>query len=100
MQDLALAGRRIRVCGTVQGVGFRPWVYRIARATAVKGRVRNDSAGVTIEAFGPAGALDAFVERLARDSARPAAAVVDSIVQEPIAFEEAESFSIVASTAG
>src|SRR3954467_984756 len=68
-----LGGRRIRMQGTVQGVGFRPWVYRVARATAVKGRVRNDSAGVTIEAFGPAGALDAFVERLARGSPRPGA---------------------------
>ena len=73
----SLAGRRIRMQGTVQGVGFRPWVYRVAQAAAVTGRVRNDTAGVTIEAFGPAGALDAFVERLAHDAARPAAAVVD-----------------------
>lgn len=95
----ALSGRRIRVQGTVQGVGFRPWVYRIARATAVTGRVRNDTAGVTIEAFGSAGALDAFVERLAHDAARPAAAVVDRLEAEPIAFEEARDFAIVASAA-
>ena len=36
-------GRRIEVGGTVQGVGFRPWVYRIARESGVGGRVWNDS---------------------------------------------------------
>lgn len=85
--------------GTVQGVGFRPWVYRVAQATAVTGRVRNDTAGVTIEAFGPTGALDAFVERLAHDAARPAAAVVDRMEAEPIAFEETRGFSIAPSAA-
>lgn len=85
--------------GTVQGVGFRPWVYRIARDAAVTGRVRNDCAGVTIEAFGPAGALDAFVERLNGDPSRPAAAVVDRMVEEPIAFEQTDGFAIVTSEA-
>src|SRR4051812_19647768 len=97
MQNLALAGRRIRVCGTVQGVGFRPWVYRIARATAVTGRVRNDTAGVTIEAFGAPAAIEAFVDRLEHDPARPAAAVVDRIEAERIPFEPAASFAIVPS---
>ena len=44
-------GRRIRIRGTVQGVGFRPWVYRTALACGIRGRVRNDAEGVTIEAF-------------------------------------------------
>ena len=92
-----MTGRRIRLQGTVQGVGFRPWVYRVARDSAVTGRVRNDSAGVTIEAFGPAAALDAFVDRLAHDAARPPAAVVERLVEEPIAFENADAFSIVPS---
>ena len=91
------SGRRIRMQGTVQGVGFRPWVYRVARDTAVTGRVRNDSAGVTIEAFGPEPALDAFVERLAHDAARPAAAIVERMLEEPIAYEEAPEFTIDAS---
>jgi hydrogenase maturation protein HypF len=85
--------------GTVQGVGFRPWVYRVAQAAEVTGRVRNDTAGVTIEAFGSTGALDAFVDRLAHDAARPAAAVVDRMEAEPIAFEDAQGFAIVPSTA-
>jgi hydrogenase maturation protein HypF len=92
-------GRRIRMQGTVQGVGFRPWVYRVASAAAVTGRVCNDSAGVTIEAFGPARALDTFVERLAHDESRPPAAVVDRMVEEAIAFEEADGFAIVPSAA-
>ena len=67
-------GRRIALSGTVQGVGFRPFVYRVAHETGVAGRVRNDAAGVTIEAFGPAAALDAFVARLRAEP--PAAAVI------------------------
>ena len=92
-----MTGRRIRVQGTVQGVGFRPWVYRIARDAAVTGRVRNDSAGVTIEAFGAPAALDEFVDRLAHDAARPPAAVIDHMIEQPIAFEPAATFSIDAS---
>ena len=49
----AAEGRRFAVTGTVQGVGFRPFVYRLAHALGLGGRVRNDAAGVTIEAFGP-----------------------------------------------
>ena len=44
-------GRRIALTGTVQGVGFRPFVYRLAREAGLTGWVRNDAAGVTVEAF-------------------------------------------------
>lgn len=57
-------GRRFVVRGTVQGVGFRPWVYRIARAAGVGGDVRNGPDGVTIHAFGDPRALDAFEQEL------------------------------------
>ena len=59
-----LEGRRIHVSGTVQGVGFRPWVYRVARQAGVTGRVRNDSSGVTIDAFGDETALAHFLDAL------------------------------------
>ncbi|BDG04113.1 carbamoyltransferase HypF [Anaeromyxobacter oryzae] len=88
-------GRRIAVTGAVQGVGFRPFVYRLAHETGVTGRVRNDAAGVTIEAFGPAAALDLFAERLVRD--RPPASAIDAIVAEPIPHEPATRFEIVES---
>ena len=54
-------GRRIEVVGTVQGVGFRPWVYRVARELGIGGQVRNDARGVTVEAFGEPSALDGLV---------------------------------------
>src|SRR5262249_12633764 len=59
------------------------------------GRVRNDSRGVTIEAFGLAAALDAFVERLTHDGSRPAAAVIDRVDEESIAFEQTDGVAIV-----
>jgi hydrogenase maturation protein HypF len=88
-------GRRIVVSGTVQGVGFRPFVFRLAHETGVAGRVRNDAAGVTIEAFGPPAALDLFARRLRED--RPPAAVVAELRSEAIAPEPAAGFEIVES---
>jgi hydrogenase maturation protein HypF len=90
-------GRRIEIRGTVQGVGFRPWVYRMACASAVAGRVRNDAAGVTIDTFGSASAIDAFVDRLAHDPSRPPAAVVERLDTAPIPAEDADDFQIVES---
>ena len=57
-------GRRVHISGTVQGVGFRPWVYRLAQRTGITGRVRNDSSGVTIDAFGDETHLDQFLDLL------------------------------------
>ncbi len=51
-------GRRIRVRGQVQGVGFRPFVWQLARQFKLRGRVLNDPEGVLIHALGDA--LDAF----------------------------------------
>jgi len=62
---VSVTGRSIRVRGTVQGVGFRPWVYRLARTHGLDGHVRNDASGVTIDVFGVEAALDAFVQSLA-----------------------------------
>lgn len=51
---------RIEVEGTVQGVGFRPWVYRVATELGLRGRVLNTPRGVTIEAWGSHDALTAL----------------------------------------
>ncbi len=66
----AVERRRIRVTGTVQGVGFRPFVYRTANQLGLAGWVRNDSLGVLIEAEGGGGALDRFGLALVRDAPR------------------------------
>ena len=54
----------IRVFGTVQGVGFRPFVHRLAGRYALCGRVRNTSDGALIEAEGLRGAVDGFLRSL------------------------------------
>ncbi|MCV5696110.1 acylphosphatase, partial [Escherichia coli] len=41
--------RRYRICGVVQGVGFRPFVHRLARTYGATGWVLNDSEGVLLE---------------------------------------------------
>ncbi|MBF0171055.1 MAG: carbamoyltransferase HypF [Nitrospinae bacterium] len=56
--------RRIVVTGVVQGVGFRPFVARRALVRDLTGFVRNDPAGVTIEAEGEEDAVDAFIRDL------------------------------------
>ncbi len=54
----------IRVYGTVQGVGFRPTVYRLAKACGLRGEVCNDGQGVLIRASGSDESLTEFVQRL------------------------------------
>lgn len=65
---------RVRVAGRVQGVGFRPFVYRLARRFALAGSVRNDPRGVLIEIEGGAGRLDRFLRAL-RDELPPHASI-------------------------
>src|SRR5208283_3530580 len=60
--------RRIEVSGIVQGVGFRPYVYRLATTRRLKGTIRNTSAGVTIEIQGPVETVQDFIEHLPPDA--------------------------------
>ncbi len=76
------ARRRLRVTGTVQGVGFRPFVHRHATALGLDGVVRNEGQGVVIEVQGPADALDELA-RVVRDEP-PARARVSDIVAEAL----------------
>ncbi len=57
----------IVVSGVVQGVGFRPFVYALARELGLAGAVRNTAAGVEIEIEGPPGRA----ERFRRPAAHP-----------------------------
>ena len=67
----------IRVQGIVQGVGFRPTVYRYARDNSLTGYVLNDSEGVEIELVGEAEAIDRFIAAL--QDAPPPLARIDSL---------------------
>ena len=78
--------------GTVQGVGFRPWVARLARAEGVAGEARNAGDGVVIEAFAEPRILDGFLDRLAHPE--PPAARVRAIDWEEIPVRLEGSFKI------
>ena len=95
--DAVRQGCHIEIDGTVQGVGFRPWVYRVARELGLTGRVRNHSQGVSIDAFGDVAALRRFSEVL---RAPPPPADVQSLSSRPIPAEALDAFSIVESADG
>ena len=79
----------IRVRGVVQGVGFRPFVYRLARAHTLNGWVLNAEQGVEIHLEGAESGLEAFVRGLKTQSP-PAANIAEIDVQpaEPIGLRE------------
>lgn len=88
-------GFRVEARGTVQGVGFRPWIFRIATMCSLQGRVWNHRQGVTIEVFGKRDHLEQFLEKV-KHSAPPAASL-DAIDVCEIDFQPVQGFSIVTS---
>lgn len=93
-----LAGVEIRVTGLVQGVGFRPFVWRLAQRFGLTGSVGNVGNSVRIHAGGPPEALDAFLAAV-RDEA-PVLARVEAIARQPAPLPPPGAFTIAASTAG
>lgn len=95
-----LARRRLRLelAGAVQGVGMRPFVYRLARELGLSGWVSNGPAGVLIEAEGPTEALARFRERLRRSP--PPAARIEACLTTEIAPEGGDGFAIRDSRGG
>ena len=75
-------GEHIHIDGIVQGVGFRPFVYRLAHHHALSGWVRNSSRGVDIEVWGPKHALDAFAHALQAQA--PPLARITHIQRHPL----------------
>src|SRR5512138_2496019 len=61
---MTLSRLSVEIHGAVQGVGFRPFVYRLATELDLRGWVINDAAGVFIEVEGPQQALEMFLTRL------------------------------------
>jgi hydrogenase maturation protein HypF len=87
--------REITVRGRVQGVRFRPFVYRLAQEEGLAGWVRNTSGGVEIEIEGDTAGLDAFLRRLRTDS--PPLAGVDEVEARPATPAGASGFVILRS---
>jgi hydrogenase maturation protein HypF len=86
----------VRVTGVVQGVGYRPFVYRLARAQGLAGWVRNGGDGVEIHVEGEESAVEGFVSGLRAEA--PAAAVVAEVSVAAGAGEGAAGFAIVESS--
>lgn len=89
---------RVEIAGIVQGVGFRPYVYRLATSYRLTGWVQNTPAGVLLEAEGASGSVYGFLRRLAEE-APPLAVITDMAVSE-IPQVNGEAFVILASGAG
>lgn len=90
-----LERRSLIVCGTVQGVGFRPFIYRLAVRLGLSGFVRNDLTGVAIEVQGPSSSLAQFVESLEKE--RPPLAQIDSIESQSVPPQADIGFQILES---
>ncbi len=91
--------RRLSVRGQVQGVGFRPHAYRLARSLGVTGWVRNGPQGVEAEVQGPGDAVAEFLRRLAAEAPPLARLGAIEVVEiEPAPVES--GFDIVASGRG
>lgn len=87
---------RLHIRGLVQGIGFRPFVYRMARKHAVKGRVRNTDSGCEIFAQGSDLQLDAFVWDVRQHA--PQIAVIEEVTIHVAIPEQIDSFEILKST--
>ena len=87
--------RGVLVRGVVQGVGFRPFVYRLAIEESLAGSIGNDTDGVTIEIEGPQARIEAFIARLTSET--PPLARIDSVVARELETTGEAGFEIVAS---
>jgi hydrogenase maturation protein HypF len=90
--------RGIEVSGIVQGVGFRPYVFRLANECRLGGWISNTPAGVIIEIEGEVEAVQDFLSRLPRQA--PPLARITGISVKELPCDHDESFRIIASRAG
>jgi hydrogenase maturation protein HypF len=87
---------RARIEGTVQGVGFRPFVYRVAHEQGLGGYVLNDEHGVLLEVEGGAEAVERFFVRMCSEA--PPLATIDSVSRTALPAAGERAFAIRAST--
>src|SRR3954469_8689676 len=88
----------ISVLGIVQGVGFRPFIYALARRHGLTGLVRNDAEGVHIEAEGSPEELDRFLREIREDA--PPLAVIEAVAWRPMTVRKDREFRIEESREG
>lgn len=92
------SARHLQISGVVQGVGFRPFVYRIAQENGVSGWVLNGGSGVVIHAEAAREALERFTDSIA--TRPPPAASIAEIVVKTVAPQGFSTFSIRESEKG
>ena len=78
---------RIRLTGVVQGVGFRPLVWRLAKELRLTGWVRTDAKGLEIEVRGQDQKIDLLVDRLQKEA--PPFSRIDSVHRRPVEVNDA-----------
>ena len=88
--------RTIFIKGTVQGVGFRPFVYRLAKQLGVKGEVKNTGTGVKIKAGASSEILDNFITNIRKKS--PPSSCITEIKVKKNGVNNYKSFNIVKSS--
>ena len=98
MKSSSTRQEQIRVRGTVQGVGFRPTVYRLARECQLAGEVFNDTQGVCIRVAGNLSKIENFLDRLHAEV--PPLAKIESIERSNFNGTLQTGFKIVASKVG
>ncbi len=89
---------RMLVAGTVQGVGFRPFAYRLARRLGLDGWVANTTEGLIVEAEGTKENLDAFAERLIDEA--PDSSHIERVARQTIPATGERGFHIRMSLTG
>lgn len=94
MSTAVESARRVsaRIEGVVQGVGFRPYVYKLATAMELGGFILNDERGVLIEVEGGPAAIDTFLQRLPAEA--PPLARIERLTTEPVELRGERSFVI------
>ncbi len=90
--------KALEVSGIVQGVGFRPYVYRLASQLGLVGSIANTSAGVAIEIEGLKEAVDSFLARLPREL--PPLARITALAVRDLPCNHDREFTILASRVG
>lgn len=90
--------RTFTVTGVVQGVGFRPFVHRLATELGLTGFVGNDARAVFAEVQGPRQAVEEFADRLVTDA--PPLALITGVSATAAEIRDERGFRIVASTTG